>query len=420
MKPAFSMYIGVDWATQSHRICVVDGEGEILREDVVEHSGERIDAFLQSLESMTGTDPQQVAVGIEVPHGPVVEAFLERNYAVFALNPKQLDRFRDRHSVAGAKDDRLDAYVLATSLRTDQHRYHRVTLDAPEVIRIRELARTEESLAADLRAGCSQLFQLLLRYYPQILQLSTSPDEPWIWALLETAPTPELGVRLPLARLRALLSKHHIRRWTAAQVREVLRQPRLRVAPGVAEAASEHVLLLMPQLRLLHGQRKQVAERIESLLAQMCASSPPDSERTAAADVALILSIPGVGRVIATTMIAEAGDPLRERNYHALRAYAGVAPVTKQSGKGRQVVMRYGCNHRMRNALYHWARTSLQNDPRSKEQYARLRSVGHSHGRALRGVADRLLTVLIAMLKSGRRYDPKLRLAGFSQQQIPA
>jgi hypothetical protein len=83
--------------------------------------------------------------------------------------------------------------------------------------------------------------------------------------------------------------------------------------------------------------------------------------------------------------------------------------VTRQSGKRRQVIMRHACNQRLRNALYHWARVSLQNDDRSRAHYHGLRKKGHSHGRALRGVVDRLLAMLVSMLRSGTAYDPKRR-----------
>ena len=95
MKNEFSFYIGIDWATQIHRVCVMDAEGQVLLEQAVEHSGEAIGQFLQFLRNML-YEPQRIAVGIEVPRGSLVEAFLEHNYAVFAINPKQLDRFRDR------------------------------------------------------------------------------------------------------------------------------------------------------------------------------------------------------------------------------------------------------------------------------------------------------------------------------------
>ena len=134
-------------------------------------------------------------------------------------------------------------------------------------------------------------------------------------------------------------------------------------------------------------------------------------------DVTILRSLPGVGRVISATMLAEASQPLAERDYHALRSYGGTAPVTRQSGKSRSVCMRHSSNGRLRNAIYHWSRVSTQCDPRSKQHYAELRAKGHSHGRALRGVADRLLAVLVAMLHSGTTYDAKRRENGTAAQK---
>jgi len=227
MGPDFNYYVGIDWATQTHRVCIMNAEGEILREQTIKHDGNSITELLDELDKLdkiTDGRPQQVGVAIEVPRGPVVEAFLERNYAVFGVNPKQLDRFRDRHSVAGAKDDSRDSFVLATSLRTDQHCFRRLALEPASVARLRELSRAEEIVSEDLRRAANQLFQLLLRYYQQILELCSFPDEPWSWSLLETAPTPDRGGKLSLSRIRRLLARHRIRRVTAEQVHEVLGQ----------------------------------------------------------------------------------------------------------------------------------------------------------------------------------------------------
>lgn len=409
MASEFAFYVGVDWGTEAHQICVMDADGRVVCERSVEHSGEAINAFLGFLEQLTRSEAGRAAVAIEVPHGPVVEAFLERNYAVFSVNPKQLDRFRDRHTVAGAKDDRRDAFVAADSLRTDRHCFRRVLTDDPVVVRIRELSRTEESFSGHLVRAVNQLSQLLLRYYPQLLKLCPHPDEPWLWALLELAPTPQRGARITLSRLRQLLSKHRIRRWTADQVREVLSAPALPLAQGTADAVSEHALLLIPHLRVLHTQRKQIADRMQSLLEELETSAAEPANSHQHRDIVLLLSVPGIGRIVGGMIIAEGSGPLRDRDYRALRAYGGIAPVTRQSGKSRQVSMRYRCNRRLRNAFYHWARISVQNDARSKEHFERLKQAGHGFNRALRGVADRLLTVLIAMLKSGQPYNSSRR-----------
>ena len=165
MKGEFSFYIGVDWGAERHQLCIMDPAGHVLGEHNIEHSGQAIGDFLRLVDELTNREPHRVAIAIEVPRGPLVEAFLEHNCAVFALNPKQLDRFRDRHTVAGAKDDRRDAFVAADSLRTDQHCFRRVAADHPAILRIRELSRTEDALGCDFRRVANQLHQLLLRYY---------------------------------------------------------------------------------------------------------------------------------------------------------------------------------------------------------------------------------------------------------------
>ena len=131
-------------------------------------------------------------------------------------------------------------------------------------------------------------------------------------------------------------------------------------------------------------------------------------------DVTIRRSFPGVGRVVAATMLAEASQLLAARAYHRLRASGGAAPVTRQSGKPRGVPRRYAWNPRLRNALYYWAFIAARHDPATRQHYEGLRARGHSQGRALRGVADRLLAVLIVMLKTQTLYDPSRREAKFA------
>ena len=82
--------------------------------------------------------------------------------------------------------------------------------------------------------------------------------------------------------------------------------------------------------------------------------------------------------------------------------------------------MRYACNHRLRNACYHWARVSTRVDDAAREYYAALRARGHSHGRALRSVADRWLRILMAMLKTRTLYDTTRFTAGGAAPLAPA
>jgi transposase len=412
MNEHFLWFVGIDASMADYQICLLDAAGQILYERTVPHTGLGIAQFLDWLAEHT-SQPGQVAVAIETPRGAIIEGLVERHYAVFAINPKQLDRFRDRHTVAGAKDDRRDAFVLADSLRTDQHCFKRIDMDHPLIVRIRELSRLEDDLQQDWSRLSNQLRAQLHRYYPQMLRLSGAADDPWVWELIEMARLPARALKLRRTRVQTLLSKYRIRRFSADEVLAELRAQPLLLAPGTAEAASEVSMLLISRLRLLAQQKIDVAKRVETILEQLTINPARELGQGEHRDIELLRSLPGVGRIIAATMLAEASQPLAKRDYHALRAYGGIAPVTRRSGKKMQVQMRYGCNIRLRNALYHWSRVSLQHDERSRQQYHRLRRSGHSHGRALRGVADRLLAVLIAMLRQQTRYDPQRR------QRIP-
>jgi transposase len=404
-ESTYELIVGIDWATEAHEVCILRSSGEEVEKRVVVHSGEAVAAFLEKVVQRVNGASEQVAVAIEVPRGPLVEMMLERGFHVFALNPKQLDRFRDRYFPSGSKDDRRDAFVLAQSLRTDRHCFHRVQATEAVLLRLRELSRLDGDLKKSFQQYCSQLRELLYRYYPQLLALCPTADEPWIWKLLEIAPTPEKGARLKLPRVTKVLKEYQIRRLQPEQVVERLRSPGFKLLPGTVEAVSERAVVLIPHVRLLRQQQLQLARQLKTIFDDMTR----DGSETQHHDAKIILSLPGVGYVIAATMLAEASQPLASRDYYVLRAYAGVAPITRQSGKTTAISMRHACNGRLRDAVYHWARISVQHDPRSLAQYSRLRSAGHNYSRTLRGVSDRLLALLCAMLRDQKPFDPELR-----------
>lgn len=410
MKTEYGWYLGIDWGSEKHRACCMDVSGKVLEWRWVEHSGPGLAGLVDWLLGVSQQQPARLAVGIEVPRGVIVETLAERGFAVFSINPKQLDRFRDRYSPAGAKDDHRDAMVLADSLRTDQHCFRGVRLDDPGVIRLREISRLEEDLSQDFYRLTNQVREQLWRYFPQVLQLATSPEEPWIWELLELGPLPQKAAKLSLAKITRVLKKHRIRRFDAGQVHDILAVTPVFVVPGTAEAASERILLLLPRLRMLHQQISDVAKRIERILEEMAAAGP-DCQPGEHRDATILLSLPGVGRKVSATVLSEASQALADRDYHGLRCLAGSAPITKQSGKTKVVLMRYACNQRLRNALHYWASGSIQHDPRSKQMYQDMKARRLNHNRALRGIADRLLEMMISMLRHRNMYDPQRRAA---------
>ncbi len=406
-------YVGIDWGAENHRVVLLNQEGRRIEQYDATHSGTGLAELVDHLRNSCRCLPSEVGVAIEVSWGALVDTLMENGFSVYSINPKQVDRFRDRYTVAGAKDDSRDALVLASALRTDRKSFQRVQTDDPTVIRLRELSRLDEHLKAELRRATNCLWEQLRRYYPQILKLSSGADDLFVWDLLAKAPTPDKGAKLSAARVGQILARHRITRFSKEQVLEILRSPALHLAAGATDAAAEHVLLLLPRITMLDQQVRDVNRRTARLLKDLPPNTTTDNVPKMR-DIDLLLSMPGLGQVIATTMLSEASRPLRERDYEALRCYAGTAPVTKQSAKRKTVSMRRACSSRVRQAVFHWSGLSLMFDSRCRQHYDALRSAGHDHPRALRGVGDRLLAVLVAVLRSGKPFDLGLRNAANS------
>ena len=408
VSTTYQWLVGIDWGNQNHQVVVLDPQRRCVGERVVPHEGASLAQLATWLRERAGGDPSLVAGAIETPRGAIVDTLLEQGFDVFSINPKQLARFRDRHTMAGAKDDRRDAFVLADALRTDPHSFRPVPVSAPEFLVLRELSRAEDTLLQAFGRTANRLRDQLHRFYPQMLRLCSGADEAWLWTLLELAPTPEHARLLSEEQVGRVLKTHRIRRLKAPDVLACLRAPALHVAPGAAEAAQAHCGLLLPCLRVLADQLRACKQQVDTLLSTLAA---PLSE-VGPSDVAIVQSLPGVGRKITAWFFAEAAALLADRNYQVLRTHGGVAPVTKQSGKRRQVVRRRACNPRLRHALYHMARVAMQTDSHFASIYAALRAKGQRHGHALRNIADRLLRILMAMLRDRTLYDSSQRYSG--------
>lgn len=410
MSEEVKWFAGLDWARGQHRVCLTDDTGKPVAERDVNHDGTALAELCTWLLHRTTAPAAEIAVAIETPRGPVVETLLERGFAVFAINPKQLDRFRDRFSMAGAKDDSRDAWVLAASLRTDRNAFRPVAADDPLIIELREWSRMHEELVTERTRLANRVREQLWRYYPQAGELTNDVADNWFLDLWQLLPTPAQAARTSEKAVARILKSHRIRRLDAPAVLAVLRRPPLTVAPGATEAAVAHIRQLATRLQLINQQIKQANHRLDELCGAI--------ERTGEAapgqiceqrDVAILRSCPGLGRITLATLLAEAWQPVHQRDYHLLRALTGAAPVTRRSGRSCVVGRRQACNNRLRNALHHWAHVAIQLDPVSRQRYDALRQRGHGHARALRSVGDRLLFVLCTLLQRQIPFDPDHR-----------
>ena len=408
MTPPFLFFVGIDWGSTTHHACLLDANGSVRGSRAFPHGGAGQTELVRWLLDETGAAPGQIAVAIETPHGPVVEGLLLAGFAVLAIGPAQIRGSRRRYVSSGAKDDPRDAWMLGRALRADPDLFRQLALEEPLVLQLRERTRTVNELTCQRTRLCHQIRQQLWRYYPQLLaipDLLNQLTHPWFVELWNKAKTPARALKLRVATLAKLLKKHGIRRLNAESLREILHAPALSVAPGTAEAARRALQGLFAQAHTTNQLLAQAREDIRELLKAFSQEHADDQRPD---DPTILLSLPGVGVYVLSTLFAEAFALLQRRDYPALRARSGVAPVSIQSGNTRWEIRRLAVQHELRNALYHWARVAAQHDPLSKARYRALRARGFSHGRALRTVGDRLLAVACAMLKNGTLFDPKL------------
>lgn len=410
-------FAGIDWASYEHQVCLLDSAGALLGERAFRHGGAGLAELCHWLLATSGGQPDAIAVAIEVSEGPVIETLLERGFSVHALNPKQLDRFRDRFSPAGAKDDRRDALVLADSLRTDAPHFRQLAAGDPLLIQLRAHCRLAAALQQDRIRLANRLREQLWRYYPQALELTDDYTTDWFLALWQLVPTPEKAKRLRPATLARFFKQHAVRRLTPEQALVILRQPPLVLAPGTLEAACAHIRSLLPRLRLVNQQWRQTQRDLDTICDKLDVGQ--EGQGCEPRDVTILRSLPGTGRNVTATLLAEASEPLKRRDYHALRCLSGVAPVTRRSGKQRSVSRRYACQRRLRDAVYFWALAAIQRDPACRQRYNALRQRGHRHARALRTVADRLLAIACAMLRDRTLYNPDHATQGEGSNAAP-
>src|ERR1700736_2505872 len=262
-------FVGIDWATQSHRVCLLDIAGRHVNERDFAHGGAGLTELRDWLLDKTTAAPGQIAVAIEVPHGPVVEMLLDHGFLVFAINPKQLDRFRDRFTVAGAKDDSRDAHVLGSAVRTDRQAFRRLVVDDPVMIELREWSRMADELQQERTRLANRVRQQLWRYYPQPIELTDDVADDWFLALWQQGPTPATAAKVSEKTITRILKDHRIRRLDAATVLQTLRKTPLFVAPGTTEAACAHIRSLAARLRLLNQQIKDAHRSLGGLCAKL-------------------------------------------------------------------------------------------------------------------------------------------------------
>jgi transposase len=323
-------------------------------------------------------------------------------YVLHFLNPKQTDRFRDRHRMAHSKSDGFDAYVLADALRTDAHLFAALSpLDEQSLV-LRVLTRSRVNLVKRKVAVINELKAALKRYFPLALELFDDLEHPGSIDFLLKCPTYAQARTVSAARIVSILVKAGAREKSAAKRAEQMRQKLQSAQPTPSKSAAS---AYPPAVRSLLRQLRSIVTELECLDSEIgtISRNHPNKE--------LIQSLPGIGEALGPVFAAEIGaDVARFSEIKTLKAFCGSSPVTARSGKYQSVHFRRACNAHLRRALHLASAGAIITCAWARELYDRLKAKGKSHGRALRAVGDQLIEILYAVLRRRQPYDEAYHL----------
>jgi transposase len=390
------VFAGIDWGEAHHQLCVVDADGTQRSQLRVAHDV----AGLEDLDTELVRFGPRLPIALERSDGLLVEHLQAAGHVVFPVSPRIAARARERYRVAPVKDDRFDAYVLADTLRHEHHHWRALAIPSALLAEIRALTRDRDRLLETQQATEAQLRQILEAYHPAPARLFSSVDRQITLSFIADYPTPAAASRLRTARIAGFCKRNsYTGRVPAQLLAERLRANLLSASPGTVAGKSFSAQTFARLLALLNEQLAEFDDAIASAVAEH-----PDAR--------IFASFPGVGPVLTAVLLAEIGeDRGRFPRPEVLLAEAGLAPVTRASGRSRSVRFRYAANTRLRQAAMWWAFNSIKLSPWANTAFRAGRDErGQHYHRALRGLAARWMRVLWRCWTDGTVYDPAKHL----------
>ena len=389
------IFVGDDWAEDHHDVCVCDADGTGLARRRLSEGVVGIAGF-HALVAEHVEDPAEVAVGIETDRGLWVTALVEAGYQVFGVNPRAAARYRERHSMSGAKSDRGDARMLAELVRVDRHHHRMIAGDSAAVDSVKVLARAHQNLIWERTRAVLRLRSTLLEFFPAAVAAFPELADRDALAVLAKAPTPQAARALSVAKIRSALRAGGRQRnidTRAAGIAENLRVEHLEAPDAMADALGASVSSLVAVLVVMN---QQIA-RLETELADRFEQHP---------DAGIYRSLPGLGVILGARVLGEFGDdPNRYADAKSRKNYAGTSPITRASGNRHVVTARFVRNRRLADATHRWAFCAITASPGARAFYDHRRSVGDTHNQALRALANRLVGILHGCLRHHTGYD---------------
>ena len=387
------MFVGIDWASAHHDVCVQTNDGRVVAEFRIGHDAEGLEDLARRLGAFG--DRSGVTVGIERPDGRLVDFLLAAGHPVVPVPPKGVKAWREAQFSAQAKSDPGDARVICDYLRLRRATLPILEPFSQQTRALRAAVRSRDDMVAQRVGVANQLRATLDAFWPGPAGLFASLFSQVTLAFLERYPTPASAAGLTEKQMEVFLRRQHYsgRQKAAELVAKLHRAPQGVMAGPEVEARRQAVLGYVGVLRSLNG----AIGRLEDTIATQLGEHP---------DAEIFTSLPRSGRITAAQVLTEWGDCRSAYDGpEAVAALAGVVPVTKNSGKYRTVHFRWACNKRFRRAITGYADRSRHSSPWAADVYRRARERGCDHPHAVRILARAWIKIIYRCWVDGTPYD---------------
>ena len=389
------MYIvGIDIGKNHHEASIVSPEGKQIGRSLrfaTTHKG--ADSLMRFIFKNIGNSPWVFGMEATGHYWYPIYSFLKaKGYTIYVINPIQSDSLRKMY-IRQTKNDSIDSFLIAEVIRFGQ--FGTTSMADENILAMRQLCRYRDSVISSrteikLRIG-TIMEQIFPEYEKQFSSLWVSTS----MGILEKYLTPENIENAPIDELFEIIKDKSHNRLTRAK------------AISIKEAAADTFGIKIAQ-DAFSFQLKQLIDRMNFLDKQIEALDCQILEYYEKFDCYLH-TIPGIGIIGAATILAEIGDISRFKNSSALVAFAGIDPTVRQSGEFNSThnhMSKRGSPY-LRHAIFLAATTcSFHNSPLNA-YYKKKRDQGKHHLTATGAVARKLTTVIYAVLRDSKPYEPK-------------
>jgi transposase len=406
---SYAAYVGIDWADQTHSVCVRATESSHDEQRELPHDPAAIHAWARELRVRFAQG--KIAVGIEQSRGPLIYALLQHPHLeIFPINPAILTKYRQAATAAsGVKDDPLDAHLACEVVRIHRD-WLRVLRPQPAAVRhLQLLVEARRTFVEQCSAFCEQLGAALKLYFPQALKLMGNLNSPLCWALLRRWPTLAAIQAARSTSVERFYREHglHSAERMAERIALIRSAVPLTDDAAVLAAVPLQVSVLIAQIEALHPAIADYDRHIAELFSQQT-------------EAAVFTSFPGAGPQLAPRLhVAFGSDRSRFQSAAEIQCLSGIAPVTIRSGKMHLTQWRWHCPSFLRQTFHEFAGCSVPHSRWARAFYTLQLERGKSPHQAKRALAYKWQRILFRCWQENQPYDEDRYIAALRHRHSP-